>query len=138
MTTAKDIMHLGATCIGQNQSLADAARLMRDLDVGAVPICGDDDRLHGIITDRDIAVKCVAEGKDPAVMTAEELAQGRPLCVDADADVSDVLKLMQEHRIRRVPVIQDLRLVGMISEADVARNMSEDRIGHFVEMITSK
>ena len=138
MTTAKDIMHLGATCIGQNQSLADAARLMRDLDVGAVPICGDDDRLHGIITDRDIAVKSVAEGKDPAVMTAEELAQGRPLCVDADADVSDVLKLMQEHRIRRVPVIQDLRLVGMISEADVARNMSEDRIGHFVEMITSK
>jgi CBS domain-containing protein len=138
MTSAKDIMHPGATCIGQHQSLADAARLMRDLDVGALPICGDDDRLHGIITDRDIVLKCIAEGKDPSVMTAEELAQGKPLCVEADADVMDVLKLMEEHRIRRVPVISDLRLVGMISEADVARNLSENSVGRFVEIITAQ
>jgi CBS domain-containing protein len=138
MTRAKDIMHAGATCIGQNQSVADAARLMRDLDVGALPICGDDDRLHGIITDRDIVLKCIAEGKDPSVVTAEALGQGKPMCVDADADIADVLKLMEQHRIRRVPVISELRLVGMISEADVARNLSENRIGHFVEMITSK
>jgi CBS domain-containing protein len=138
MTSAKDIMHPGATCIGQHQSLTDAARLMRDLDVGALPICGDDDRLHGIITDRDIVLKCIAEGKDPSVMTAEELAQGKPLCVEADADVMDVLKLMEEHRIRRVPVISDLRLVGMISEADVARNLSENSVGRFVEIITAQ
>jgi len=138
MTTAKDIMHAGATCIGQGQSLVEAARLMRDLDVGALPICGDDDRLHGIITDRDIVVKCIAEGGDPAAMTAEELAQGKPLCVETDADIGDVLKLMEEHRIRRVPVIHDLRLVGMISEADVARNLSENSIGHFVGIITAK
>jgi CBS domain-containing protein len=138
MTTAKQIMHAGATCIGQNQSLLDAARLMRDLDVGALPVCGDDDRLHGIITDRDIVVKCIAEGSDPSVVTAEELAQGKPLCVEADADVVDVLKLMEQYRIRRVPVVQERRLVGMISEADVARNMSENRIGHFIEMITAK
>jgi CBS domain-containing protein len=138
MTTAKDIMHAGATCIGQGQSLVEAARLMRDLDVGALPICGDDDRLHGIITDRDIVVKCIAEGGDPNAMTAEELAQGKPLCVETDADISDVLKLMEEHRIRRVPVIHDLRLVGMISEADVARNLSESSIGRFVGIITAK
>jgi CBS domain-containing protein len=137
MTKAKDIMHAGATCVGQGQSLVEAARLMRDLDVGALPICGDDDRLHGIITDRDIVLKCVAEGNDPARMTAEDLAQGKPACVDADADISDVLRLMEEHRIRRVPVVSELRLVGMISEADVARNLSESRIGHFVEMITT-
>jgi CBS domain-containing protein len=138
MTTAKDIMHAGATCFGQGQSLVEAARLMRDLDVGALPICGDDDRLHGIITDRDIVVKCIAEGGDPNAMTAEELAQGKPLCVETDADISDVLKLMEEHRIRRVPVIHDLRLVGMISEADVARNLSESSIGRFVGIITAK
>ncbi len=138
MTTAKDIMHAGASCVGQNQSLLDAARMMRDLDVGALPICGADDRLHGIITDRDIVVKCIAEGHDPAVMTAEELAQGAPACVDVDADISDVLRLMEDHRIRRVPVLADLRLVGMISEADVARNLSESRVGHFVEMITTR
>ena len=108
MTTAKDIMHAGATCIGQSQSLLDAARMMRDLDVGALPICGDDRRLHGIITDRDIVLKCVAAGLDPATMTAEELAQGKPMCVESDADVVDVLKLMERYRIRRVPVVHDL------------------------------
>ena len=61
MTTARDIMHAGAECIGQNQTLTDAARMMRDLNVGALPICGDDDRLHGSITDRDIVIKCIAE-----------------------------------------------------------------------------
>jgi CBS domain-containing protein len=137
MITAKDIMHSGATCIGQTESLADAARMMRDLDVGALPICGEDNRLHGIITDRDIVLKCVAEGRDPKTMTAEELAEGKPLCVESDADISDVLKLMEQHRIRRVPVIHDYQLVGMISEADVARNLSESSAGHFIERITA-
>jgi CBS domain-containing protein len=138
MTTAKDIMHPGATCIGQDLSLVEAARMMRDLDVGALPICGHDDRLHGIITDRDIVVRCLAEGHDPQTMTAEELAQGTPACVEASADIADVLRLMEERQIRRVPVLADLRLVGMISEADVARHLSESRVGHFVETITAR
>ncbi|MCW2934689.1 MAG: hypothetical protein JWM19_5651, partial [Actinomycetia bacterium] len=62
MTTARDIMHAGAECIGEHATLAEAARRMRDLDVGALPVCGDDDRLRGIITDRDIVLKCVATG----------------------------------------------------------------------------
>ena len=102
------------------------------------PICGGDDRLHGIITDRDIVLTCVAAGHDPTVMTAEELGSGAPACVEADADIRDVLRLMEEHRIQRVPVISELRLVGMISEADVARHLSESRVGHFVEMITAR
>jgi len=79
MTTARDIMHVGAECIGEHETLAQAARRMRDLDVGALPVCGDDDRLHGIITDPgDIVIRCVAAGGDPQAVTAGDLAQGRP------------------------------------------------------------
>ncbi|GHH66178.1 hypoxic response protein 1 [Streptosporangium violaceochromogenes] len=135
MTTARDIMHPGAECVGEHQSLEFAAKRMRDLGVGALPICGDDDRLHGIITDRDIVLKCVASGGDPSTMTAGELAQGKPVTIDADADVQQVLGAMEMHRIRRVPVIDQHRLVGMISEADLARHLPEETVGHFVEVI---
>jgi CBS-domain-containing membrane protein len=76
MTTARDIMHTGATCIGEHETLQHAAQQMRDLGVGSLPIRGDDDGLRGIITDRDIVTKCIASGADPASVTAGELAQG--------------------------------------------------------------
>ncbi|MFE7607066.1 CBS domain-containing protein [Streptomyces celluloflavus] len=135
MTTARDIMHSGATCIQENETVEDAARRMHELDVGALPICGPDDRLHGIITDRDIVLKCLARGKNPKTMTAGELAQDKPVTVDADAGAEQVLHAMEEHRIRRLPVIDEHRLVGMISEADLARHLPEERLGHFVESI---
>jgi CBS domain-containing protein len=135
MTTARDIMHAGAKCVGEHETLATAARQMRDLGVGALPICGDDDRLHGILTDRDIVLKCVAAGNDPRTMTAGELAQGVPHLVRADAGVNDVLAVMEEHQVRRVPVLERNRLVGMISEADLARHLPEATIGRFVEAI---
>ncbi|MFF8841020.1 CBS domain-containing protein [Streptomyces sp. NPDC015130] len=135
MTTARDIMHAGASCVQENESLMDAARRMSELDVGALPICGPDDRLHGIITDRDIVVKCLAKGKDPHRMTAGDLAQGKPVTVDAGADSEVVLRTMQDHRVRRVPVIDDHRMVGMISEADLARHLPEERVGRFVEEV---
>jgi len=137
MTTAKEVMHAGAQCIGQRQTLAEAARMMRDLDVGALPICGEDDRLHGIITDRDIVIKCLAEGRDPNTMTAEQLAQGTLAYVDAAADTNEVIQLMKRRQIKRVPVIEEHRLVGMISEADLARSLPEDQVGAFVEILTS-
>jgi CBS domain-containing protein len=135
MATARDIMHPGAECIGENDTLAQAARRMRDLHVGAMPICGEDDRLHGIITDRDIVVRCVAEGGDASRLTAREMAQGTPIWVDATADHREVLRLLEDHKIRRIPVIEDRRLVGMISEADVATQLSEDEITEFVRTI---
>ncbi|HVK26517.1 MAG TPA: CBS domain-containing protein [Actinokineospora sp.] len=135
MTTARDIMHAGAECINEDESLLVAARMMRDLGVGSLPICGNDDRLHGIITDRDIVLKCCAEGRDPAEMKAQDLANGAPHCVRADADVSQVLRTMQTNRIRRVPVLDDNRLVGMISEADLARHLNEEQIARFVESV---
>ena len=94
MTTARDIMNPGATCVGEDQTLLEAARMMRDMGVGSLPICGNDQKLHGIITDRDIVIKAVAEGKDLSTCTAGELAQGRVTYVDADTDMDTIVDLM--------------------------------------------
>jgi CBS domain-containing protein len=137
MTNAREIMHHGAECIGENDTLAKAARRMRDLHIGALPICGADDRLHGIITDRDIVVKCIAQGSDPQTATARELAQGTPVWVDAQADTSEVLRLMEQNTIRRLPVVEDHRLVGMISEADLATHLGEHEVSEFATAVYS-
>jgi CBS domain-containing protein len=135
MTTAREMMNPGVDCIGAHDSIADAARKMKDLDVGALPICGDDDKLQGILTDRDIVVKCIAAGKDPASCEARELAEGAPVWVDASADGDEVLKSLTSNQIKRVPVIENNRLVGMISEADLARHLSDDEVSTFVEKV---
>ncbi len=137
MTTARDIMHVGATCVGEHETLTAAAQQMRDLGVGALPICGDDDRLHGMVTDRDIVVKCLAAGQDPSTVTAGELAQGSPYHVEATADMEQMLNMMEEHQVRRLPVIDNHRLVGMVSEADIARHLPEHAIVEFVKAICS-
>lgn len=137
MVTARDLMHRGAQCVREGDTLAAAARMMRDLQVGALPVCGEDNRLRGIITDRDLVIHCIAEGRDPATMTARELAQGPLVWVDADADADEVLRTMEEHRIRRVPVIEHHDLVGMISEADVATHLPEAKVAEFVGRIAA-
>ncbi len=137
MTTARDIMHAGAQCIGEHESLQRAAQLMRELNIGSLPICGDNDRLHGMITDRDIVIRCIAEGADPADTTAGDLATGSTVTVTSGAEVDDVLQAMEEHKIRRVPVIEDQRLVGIISEADLALHLPEQTVGKFVEAVSS-
>lgn len=136
MTKAADIMHPGAQWIPATQTLDRAAQLMRELDVGALPIADENERLCGILTDRDIVVGCVAVGKNPSQTTAGDLAKGTPRWIPADADVSDVLREMEQHKIRRLPVIdKDKRLVGMISEADLAHHLSDDQIAEFVEKV---
>ena len=135
MTTAGQIMHAGATCVGEHETLTAAAQHMRELGVGALPICGDDDRLHGMITDRDIVIKCVAAGRDPDTVTAGELAQGSTYHVDADASIEDMLTVMEEHQVRRLPVIEEHRLVGIVSEADIARHLPEHALAQFVKAI---
>ena len=137
MTTAREIMHTGATCVGEHETLTTAAQHMRELGVGALPICGDDDRLHGMITDRDIVIKCIAAGLDPATTTAGELAQGSTYHVDAGASIEEMLTVMEEHQVRRLPVIDEHRLVGMVSEADIARHLPEHAIVQFVKAICS-
>jgi CBS domain-containing protein len=132
---ARDIMHPGAECVGEDESIATAAQKMRDLGVGSLPICGADDRLHGIITDRDITIKCIAEGRDPAQVRTGDLAQDTLFWVDATADIDEVLNQMEDHRVKRLPVIENHRLIGMISEADLAGHLDEHRLAEFVEKV---
>jgi CBS domain-containing protein len=136
--TVRDAMHEGCECIGERQSVLDAAKRMEQLDIGAMPICGEDDRLKGMITDRDIVVKVLAQGKDPATTMAGELAQERLMFIRADAPMDQALSLMQEHKVRRLPVLdENKRLCGMITEADVARHMPQERIGEMVGAIAA-
>lgn len=137
MTTARDIMHAGTTCIREHETLTAAAQHMRELGVGSLPICGDDDRLHGMVTDRDIVIKCIAAGKDPNTLTAGELAQGSTYHVGADASISEMLMVMEEHQIRRLPVIDGHRMVGIVSEADIARHLPEHEVAQFVQAVCS-
>src|SRR5215212_7925692 len=105
--TVREAMHQGCECIGENQSVLDAAKRMEQLDIGAMPICGQDDRLKGMITDRDIVVKVLAQDRDPATTMAGELAQERLVAVRADAPIEQALSLMQEHKVRRLPVLDE-------------------------------
>jgi CBS domain-containing protein len=104
-----------------DETLVDAARKMRDLDVGSLPICGRDERLQGMLTDRDIVVRCIAEGGDPARTLAGDLAQGKPVTIGADDAAEEALRTMAEHQVRRLPVIDGHKLVGILAQADVAR-----------------
>ncbi len=137
MTTAKQMMHMGVECVPATETLDRAAQMMRDMQVGSLPICGTDDKLKGILTDRDIVVKCIAHGKDPSKVTAGEMAEGHPIWVDAKADEDEVLQVMEQHLIRRVPVMENKKLVGMISEADLAQHLSDEKLHHFVSTITA-
>jgi CBS domain-containing protein len=135
MATAKDIMHPGAQWVSREHTLAHAARLMGELDIGALPVSDENDRLCGIVTDRDIVVKAIATGRDPANTTCGDLCEGTPRWVDADTEVDDVLRELETHQIKRLPVIEDKRLVGMISEADIGRHLSEHEVAEFVESV---
>jgi len=138
MSTVREIMTSNAECIGGRETLEAAARKMRDLNVGALPICGEDQQLKGMLTDRDIVLKCIAQGGDPRSTTAGELAQGSPVWIEADQPVDDAWQLMAKNRIRRLPVLDgNHRLIGIVSQGDVARHLPDDRVGELVEAISA-
>lgn len=138
MSVVREFMTTNAQCVKEDQTLQDAAVMMRDLDCGSLPICGNDGKLHGFLTDRDIVLKCIAEGREARDMRASELAQGTPHWIDADANVDEAIEMMERYQIRRLPVISDHKLVGIISQGDIARNYSETRVGELVEHISAK
>jgi CBS domain-containing protein len=131
--TARDIMSGGVDCIGENETVAEAARKMAQLGVGALPICGEDDRLKGMVTDRDIVIKVIAEGKDPNTCKAGELGQGKPVTIGADDSLEELVRTMAQHDVKRVPVIDGHRLVGIVSESDVARSAPQDLVVNLVK-----
>jgi len=137
MTTAREIMTAGVECAQENETLVDAARKMRELDVGSLPICGEDNRLKGMLTDRDIVVNCLAQGGDPSTTTVGSFGGDEVVTIGADDSVEDALQVMKEHEVRRPPVIDGHDLVGMISLRDIARNLSDERLGDLVDAITS-
>ena len=137
MATARDIMTGGAECIGENQTLEEAAKKLAELDVGSMPICGEDNRLKGMLTDRDIVVEAIAQGKSPADTKAGELGDGKPVTIGADDSIEETLRTMTEHKVRRLPVIDGHDLIGIVTQADVATNLPEDKAGELVEAISA-
>src|SRR4051795_12925737 len=137
MVTARDIMTRGAECASTRESLVDAARRMRMLDVGALPICGEDGRLQGMITDRDIVVKCIAAGGNPADHHVGELAQGDAITVGADDGVEKALFTMMNADVRRLPVLDGHTIVGMVTLADLAMHLPDEEVGGLVGAVTA-
>ncbi|MET9295651.1 CBS domain-containing protein [Streptomyces sp. NPDC003077] len=137
MTTAREIMTPGAECIGAEESVLDAARKMTELGVGALPICGTDNKLKGMLTDRDVVVKVLGAGKDPSGTKAGELAQGEAVTIGADDDADEILRTMITHKVRRLPVIDGHQLVGMVAQADVARGLPDPKVGDLLEALST-
>ena len=136
-TTARDVMSGGVECIGAKDTVLDAARRLSELNVGSMPICGEDDRLKGMLTDRDIVVKVLAQGQDPSGVTAGELGEGKPVTIGADDSVDEALHTMAQHKVRRLPVIDGHDLVGVVSIADLAGSVEDDKVGDLVEAISA-
>ncbi|MGC1210988.1 MAG: CBS domain-containing protein [Micromonospora sp.] len=138
MPTARDIMTSNVSCVRENDDLRTAARRMAELGVGSLPICGDNNRLKGMLTDRDIVVKVIAEGRDPASVTAGELAQGEAVTIGADDEATEILRTMGKYQVRRLPVIDGHDLVGIVAVADVARSLPERPVGDLIEAISER
>jgi CBS domain-containing protein len=136
-TSVRHVMHEGCTCVKHDATLVDAAKQMAEECVGALPICGPDDKLIGMLTDRDIVVHCIAADKDPATCTAGELASGRVIWVSDSAPISEALEMMEEHLIRRIPVIdKNHELCGIVAQADIAMHLGSQDTAELVETIS--
>jgi CBS domain-containing protein len=134
---ARDLMTPNPECIREDETLLDAAKKLAQLNVGSLPICGNDNRLKGMVTDRDIVVKALAAGKDPASTRAGEFAQGEAVTIGADDSISETLQVMSKYQVRRLPVIDGKDLVGIIALADIARNVKDDEAGDVLAAVSS-
>ena len=132
----REVMTSNPSSVEPSQSVADAARLMKQEDVGVTPVV-EGGRLVGTLTDRDIVVRVVAEGKDPQSVTVRDVASTDLVTVDPQQDLDEALRLMAQHQVRRLPVVEeDGRLVGVVAQADVARQADEAQTGRMVEDIS--
>ena len=138
MATAREIMTEGAEHLTADATVADAARQLAGSDIGAIPICGEDGKLQGVVTDRDLVTKVLAEGKDPDQTRLGEIAdQGEVVTIGADDDLDEAIRTMVDHKVRRLPVIDGDQLVGMVSQADIATNCPPEQVGRLVEAISA-
>lgn len=135
MKTARDLMTSPAECLAPTATLAEAARQLSQHDVGSMPVT-DGDLLVGVVTDRDIVVKGIAVGLDPASATVAEIATPDVVTVGVDHDAEDVARILAENQIRRIPVVEEGRVVGIIAQADIARTLGDRLTGDIVEDIS--
>ena len=134
-TSIKEVMTRDVRACEPNATVAQAAKVMAQEDVGPVPIV-EDGRLAGLVTDRDIVVRVVAEGRDPNATTVGEIASTELVTVSPDDDLDEALKLLAERQVRRLPVVEGDRLVGIVAQADIARLGKDKKTGEIVEEIS--
>ena len=137
MGNVRELMTERPKTCDASASVIDAAKLMAREDIGPIPVV-ESDRLVGLVTDRDIAIRVVAEGRDPQSTTVGEIASKDLATVGPDDDLDQALTLMARHQVRRLPVVEGDRVVGIVAQADVARHLDETRTGEVVEEISKK
>jgi CBS domain-containing protein len=133
---ARDIMTPAPAYARENETLEEVARKLESADIGSVPVCAEDNRLTGMVTDRDIVVSVVSSGRDPRTTTVGELASGSVVTIGADDPVSEAIRTMKRHKVRRLPVVEGDALVGIVSQADVAATARDEQVGDLVEAIS--
>ena len=132
----RDIMTSNPSTVEPDKTVVDAARIMKQEDAGVVPVT-ENGRLTGMVTDRDIAIRVVAEGRDPQSTPVREVASKDLVTVDPRQDLDEALRLMAQHQVRRLPVVEeDGRLVGVVAQADVARHGNDTKTGQVVQEIS--
>jgi CBS domain-containing protein len=134
-TSVRDAMTEDPRSIGPSVSVVEAARLMREGDIGSLPIT-DDETLVGMITDRDITTRAVAEAADPTQTSVGEVCSHDLISVEPDQDLDEALQLMARHQVRRLPVVENGRLVGIVAQADIALSEKEKKTGELLEAIS--
>ena len=134
-TSIRDVMTSEVRACEPSTTVVEAAKAMAKEDIGPVPVV-EDGRLIGILTDRDIVVRVVAEGRDPASTKIEEVATRDLVTVSPDDDVNTALSRMAESQVRRIPIVEGDRLVGIVAQADIARLGSDAKTGEVVEEIS--
>ena len=132
----REVMTSNPSTVEPDKSVVEAARIMKQEDAGVVPVT-ENGRLTGMVTDRDIAIRVVAEGKDPESTPVREVASTHLVTVDPQQDLDEALRLMAQHKVRRLPVVEeDGRLVGVLAQADVAREGDDTKTGQVVQDIS--
>ena len=132
--SVRDAMTEGPRSIGASASVVEAARLMREGHIGSLPIT-DDEKLVGMITDRDITTRVVAEAADPKTTSVGDVYSRDLVSIEPDKDLDDALQLMARHQVRRLPVVENGRLVGIVAQADIALRENE-KTGELVGAIS--
>ncbi len=133
--TVRDVMTENPRSIGTSASVVEAARLMREEDIGSLPIT-DDETLVGVITDRDITTRVVAEGADPGATSVGDVYSRDLISVEPGKDIEEAVQLMARHQVRRLPVVENGTLVGIVAQADIALRENEKKTGQLVEAIS--